>query len=166
VATARCNAAWTRWPARRRLSRSFRRAPPTCWPPTRGSRKSVLLGNVGTVTGGIRAFPDARPDDGWLEVGVTTARNPLQWARALGRLAVGRPDRSPLIRITRGRVIDVKLAEPMAYELDGDARADTTRLSARVVPGAITVCVPPTDGGSTSADLPAHSRRRLRSPGR
>jgi len=66
----------------------------------RGKASCVLLGNVGTVTGGIRAFPDARPDDGWLEVGVTTARNPLHWARALGRLAVGRPDRSPLIRIT------------------------------------------------------------------
>jgi diacylglycerol kinase (ATP) len=132
----------------------------------RGKASCVLLGNVGTVTGGIRAFPDARPDDGWLEVGVTTARNPLQWARALGRLAMGRPDRSPLIRITRGREIDVRLAEPMAYELDGGARADTTRLAARVVPGAITVCVPPADGSSTSAGPATHRRRRRRRPGR
>jgi diacylglycerol kinase (ATP) len=112
----------------------------------RGEAGCILLGNVGTITGGIRAFDDARPDDGWLEVGVTTARNPLQWARALGRMAVGRSDRSPLIRITRARQIDVQMAGPMPYELDGGARDATARLEARVVPAAITICVPPADG--------------------
>jgi diacylglycerol kinase (ATP) len=114
----------------------------------RGEAGCVLLGNVGTVAGGIRAFRDARPDDGWLEVGVTTAQSRLQWARALGRVAVGRAERSPLIRITRGREIDVKLRQPMAYELDGGARGDTTRLAVRVVPSAITICVPAVDGGA------------------
>ncbi len=113
----------------------------------RGTAGCLLLGNVGTITGGIRAFPDARPDDGWLEVGVTTARSPLQWARVLARMAAGRADRSPLIRTTRGREIGAKLAEPMAYELDGGARGDITRLSARVVPEAVTVCVPAGDTG-------------------
>ncbi|BCJ54957.1 hypothetical protein Asp14428_64320 [Actinoplanes sp. NBRC 14428] len=36
----------------------------------------VLVGNVGTITGGITAFDDAKPDDGWLDVGVATARGP------------------------------------------------------------------------------------------
>jgi len=117
----------------------------------RGRAACVLLGNVGTITGGIPAFPDARPDDGWLEVGVTTARNPVQWARVLGRMATGRSDRSPLIRITRARRIDIRLAEPMAYELDGGARGETTRLKARVAPAAITICVPPADQPPTPA---------------
>jgi diacylglycerol kinase (ATP) len=111
----------------------------------RGNAGCVLLGNVGRITGGIRAFRDARPDDGWLEVGVTTARNPLQWARALGRMTVGRAERSPLVRVTRGREIQVKLSRPTAYELDGGARGDTTRLAVRVAPGAITICVPAVD---------------------
>jgi len=108
----------------------------------RGRAGCLLVGNVGTITGGIRAFPDARPDDGWLEVGVTTARNPLQWARTLGRMAVGRAEKSPLVQLTRGRRITVKVAKPTAYELDGGARGKATRLSARVVPDAITICVP------------------------
>src|SRR4051794_35178022 len=29
----------------------------------------VLIGNVGTITGGIKAFDDAKPDDGWLDLG-------------------------------------------------------------------------------------------------
>jgi len=118
-----------------------------------GRASCVLLGNVGTITGGIRAFDDARPDDGWLEVGVATAKGPLQWARTLGRMAASRSDRSPFVRITRAKKVDVRLGAPMTYELDGGARDTTTRLKARVDPGAITICLSDQDGpdiGATS----------------
>ncbi|HYN97033.1 MAG TPA: diacylglycerol kinase family protein [Pilimelia sp.] len=107
-----------------------------------GDASCVLLGNVGRIQGGIRAFDDARPDDGWLDVGVTTAEGAGQWARALGRLALGRSDRSPFVRMTRAKKIRVDLDAPMMYELDGGAREPARKLKARVVPGAITVCVP------------------------
>jgi YegS/Rv2252/BmrU family lipid kinase len=102
----------------------------------------VLLGNVGRITGGIPAFDDAQPDDGWLEVGVATAQGALQWARTLGRMAAGRSEESPFVRVTRAKTVEVKLAKPMTYELDGGARDTTKRLKARVVPAAITICVP------------------------
>jgi YegS/Rv2252/BmrU family lipid kinase len=107
-----------------------------------GKASCVLIGNVGTITGGIRAFDDAEPDDGWLEVGVSTAKGAVQWARTLGRMAAGRSDRSPFVRMTRAKTIDVRFAAPMTYELDGGARKAVTRLKATVVPDAITVCVP------------------------
>lgn len=59
-----------------------------------------------------------------------------------------RPDRgrplggSPFVQVTRGRKIDVRLATPMLYELDGGERDPVTRLRAKVVPGALTVRVP------------------------
>jgi diacylglycerol kinase family enzyme len=65
----------------------------------------VLFGNVGRITGGIPAFDDAEPDDGPLEVGVSTASGALQWARTLSRMALGRSEKSPFVRITRGREI-------------------------------------------------------------
>lgn len=102
----------------------------------------VLLGNVGTITGGIPAFDDARPDDGRLEVGVATANGVLEWARTLGRMTVGRSEESPFVRITRGRKIRVDLATPMRYELDGGARERVSRLKVRIAPGALTVCLP------------------------
>ncbi|GIM90501.1 diacylglycerol/lipid kinase family protein [Paractinoplanes toevensis] len=102
----------------------------------------VLIGNVGMITGGINAFDDAKPDDGWLDVGVATAQGALQWARALGTMAVGRSDRSPFVRTTRARRIDVKLESKMEYELDGGARTKTKSFSARVAPGAVKICVP------------------------
>ncbi|TDB79934.1 diacylglycerol kinase family protein [Micromonospora sp. KC721] len=105
----------------------------------------VLFGNVGTITGGVPAFDDARPDDGALEVGVATASGAIDWARTLGRMATGRSEDSPFVRITRGRKVKVRFAEPKTYELDGGARGRTRRLKVKVVPGALTVCCPETD---------------------
>src|SRR5262245_54625378 len=47
----------------------------------KGRVACVLAGNVGKVLGGVQAFRGAQPDDGLLELGVVTARNPAQWAR-------------------------------------------------------------------------------------
>jgi YegS/Rv2252/BmrU family lipid kinase len=102
----------------------------------------VLVGNVGRITGGIRAFDDARPDDGWLDVGVATAQGAWEWARALGTMAVGRSDRSPFVRMTRARRVDIKLASKLEYELDGGAREPAKRLTVKVAPQAVTICVP------------------------
>jgi len=107
-----------------------------------GTATCVLLGNVGRITGGIPAFPDARPDDGRLDVGVSTAEGALQWARTLGRMVTGQARRSPFVRTTRARTVDVTLGAPLVYELDGGARKKTTRMRVRAVPQAITVCVP------------------------
>ena len=108
-----------------------------------GAATCVLIGNVGTILGGVQVFDDARPDDGWLDVGVSSADGPVQWARALGRIGAGHADRSPFIRTTRAKRISVKLSAPLAYELDGGARPKTRRIKARVLPAAITICVPP-----------------------
>jgi YegS/Rv2252/BmrU family lipid kinase len=107
-----------------------------------GEASCVLLGNVSTITGGIEAFDEARPDDGRLEVGVATAQGVLDWARTLGRMAVGRSEESPFVRITRAKKIDVRFDAATTYELDGGACGTSKRLKVRVVPGAITVCVP------------------------
>ena len=102
----------------------------------------VLIGNVGTITGGIHAFDDAKPDDGWLDVGVATAQGALQWARARGTMAGGRSDQSPFVRMTRAKRVDIKLRDKLVYELDGGAREKAKHLTAKVVPNAIKICTP------------------------
>jgi YegS/Rv2252/BmrU family lipid kinase len=102
----------------------------------------VLVGNVGTITGGITAFDDAKPDDGWLDVGVATARGAGQWARTMGRTALGRSDDSPFVHMTRARRVDVKLSQPLIYELDGGARELVKKIRVTVAPAAVEVCVP------------------------
>ncbi len=107
-----------------------------------GPVSCVLTGNVGQVLGGITAFPEAEPDDGILELGVVTARNPADWARTLGRMALGRAGQSPFVRLTRGQEFRIRFSRPMPYELDGGARPPVTKLKIKVHPAAVTVCVP------------------------
>ncbi|WBB69437.1 diacylglycerol kinase family protein [Micromonospora sp. WMMD812] len=107
-----------------------------------GDASCVLFGNVGTITGGIPAFDDARPDDGCLEVGVSTASGAIDWARTLGRMAAGRSEDSPFVQIVRARRVKVRFAAPRTYELDGGARGAIRKLKVRSVPGALTVCCP------------------------
>jgi diacylglycerol kinase (ATP) len=107
-----------------------------------GKASCVLVGNMGDVIGGISAFPDARPDDGRLNVGIVTADGLLDWARTLGKTAVGRTASSPFVETTTATRIDVRLRSKTPYELDGGDRPKTKRLRFRVKPAAITVCVP------------------------
>ena len=107
-----------------------------------GQASCLLVANLGTITGGITAFDDARPDDGRLEVGVVTASGPWQWTRVLTRMAVGRSEKSALVNMTSGQRIDVRLEKKTVYELDGGDRPRARRLKIRIEPLAITVRVP------------------------
>lgn len=107
-----------------------------------GRAGCLLLGNVGSMFGGLEAFPDAKPDDGLLEIGVVTAEGIAQWARTIARTAVGRPDRSRFVETTRGRTVVVELDRKVRYELDGGERGKIRRFEVDVEPGAVQVCVP------------------------
>ncbi len=107
-----------------------------------GKVSCVLAGNVGKVLGGIQAFADAQPDDGLLELGLVTAKNPAEWARTLGRLALGRAEHSPFVEVARGRKFRIRFASKLPYELDGGARGKLRQMRIEVKPGSITVRVP------------------------
>jgi len=109
----------------------------------KGEVSCVLAANVGKILGGVEAFPQAQPDDGRLELGVVTARNPVQWARTFGRLAVGHPEHSPFASVTQGKKFRIRFDQKVSCELDGGARPATKNLRIKVRPGSVTVCVPP-----------------------
>ncbi len=107
-----------------------------------GGASCVVIGNVGSVFGGIDVFDDAQPDDGMLDVGVVTADGLSQWMRTLTRTALGSSAKSPFVQVTRARRIDVSYAKKTRYQLDGGDRERVRRLEIEVEPGALTVCVP------------------------
>lgn len=102
----------------------------------------VLLGNIGSLFGGIEAFDNASPEDGLLELGVAQAEGLGQWARTIARTAVGTTARSPFVRVTKAKKVKVELDRKVPYELDGGDRKGVKTLKAKVEPGAITVKVP------------------------
>ncbi|WP_426574584.1 diacylglycerol/lipid kinase family protein [Aquihabitans sp. McL0605] len=111
-----------------------------------GKATCLLVGNVGTITGGLVAFADARPDDGVLEVGVVTAAGALQWSRVLARMAAGSVEKSPFTRHTSAHTIKATLSRKLPYELDGGARTEVKTIKVEIEAGAVTICVPNAEG--------------------
>jgi diacylglycerol kinase (ATP) len=108
----------------------------------KGRLSCVLVGNVGKIIGGVQAFDGAQPDDGKLELGVVTAKNPVQWTRTLGRVALGKAEMSPFVRVASGQSFSLAFDRKFPYELDGGDRPPAKKLRVKVRPASITVCVP------------------------
>jgi len=104
-----------------------------------GRTSLVLVGNFGTISGGISVFPDAEPDDGLLDVAVMSARTLRDWGAIAWGLIRKQPPRLDLAWRTVGKSIEVKVADPRPYELDGEARPPASRLEFSVEPAAIAV---------------------------
>jgi diacylglycerol kinase (ATP) len=110
-----------------------------------GPATCVLLGNLGDILGGVEVFPDARPDDGLLELGVCTAEGLAQWTRTLARTVVSDPGKSPFVRVTKARRVKVELDRRVRYELDGGDRSKVRDFKVKVEEGALRVRVPRQD---------------------
>jgi diacylglycerol kinase (ATP) len=108
----------------------------------KGKASCVLLGNIGSLFGGVEVFENAQPDDGVLEVGVTGAEGLGQWARTLARTAVGTTAKSPFVQATKAKKVDVELNRKVRYELDGGTRPTAKHLKAKIERKAIAVRVP------------------------
>ncbi len=104
-----------------------------------GRSAMVLVGNFGTISGGIDVFPDATPDDGHLDVMVLSAASLRDWAAVAWRLL----RRSGLSEVaaerTTGRSITVTMSSPRRWELDGEERDPTRRLEFSVRPRSLSV---------------------------
>ncbi len=103
----------------------------------------LLLGAVGNGAyfgGGVRIAPDARLDDGRLEVVLLLEAGPREVGRALDVYS-GRHVRWQSARVTGGRVIEADADLPCLLDLDGEQPG---RLSARfeVLPGAAQIMSP------------------------
>jgi YegS/Rv2252/BmrU family lipid kinase len=106
-----------------------------------GRTALVLVGNCGTVSGGLEVFPDAAPDDGVLDVAVVTADSVRGWLSVASRMIRSRRQRPDLVRRWRSSTVRVRLTRPRPYELDGEMRDPASVLEVHVEPGALAVHV-------------------------
>ncbi|MET0740840.1 MAG: diacylglycerol kinase family protein [Candidatus Nanopelagicales bacterium] len=106
----------------------------------------VLIGNCGRLQAGVQVFPEARPDDGRLDVAALSPRSVLDWLRVGTAVLRRRPAPDRLVRRFSGKRIDVLTRRPRAWELDGEDRPPTELLRCEVVAGALLVCGPPVEG--------------------
>jgi diacylglycerol kinase family enzyme len=118
-------------------------------PPITRRVRSVLVGNVGRLQGGIKLLPDAEPDNGQMDVAVLAPRNLWHWL-TLASAVLLRRERVPRMQILRGSKINISSDRVQPRELDGDVIAPGRTLSVTVRPGALLLCVAQPD---RSADL-------------
>ncbi|RPF22523.1 diacylglycerol/lipid kinase family protein [Myceligenerans xiligouense] len=118
--------------------------------PSREHVHTLLVGNCGTLQGGIDLLPDADPADGELDLlvlsaadvagWVDTLRN-VVWDNGIKRLATGgeAAESSDSTAHYRFRAVEVELTEPRVFEIDGEDLGETTRVGITVQPGAVRV---------------------------
>ncbi len=111
-------------------------------PPLRRPARTVLVGNVGRLQGGLQLLPDAAADDGLLDVVVVAPRTLRDWIRLVWR--VFRRDRRqhPHLERFRGRTILIEADRIVPRQMDGDVIDDGRSLHARIEPGALVIRVP------------------------
>jgi len=110
-------------------------------PVLRRRASSVIVGNVGSLQGGVALLPEARPDDGLLDLMVLTAHGWAGWL-ALTMDVLLRRDRTRHIARVQFRQLRVDLDRPQLWELDGEVMGSTRALLIVVQPGALLVRVP------------------------
>ncbi|MGI6879046.1 diacylglycerol/lipid kinase family protein [Microbacterium sp. gxy059] len=118
--------------------------------------QSILFTNCGALPAGIALVPDARIDDGLLDVALIQPAGPLGWLGVwrriwwdnsvlrrsrLGRRVVART-RNQSIRYLTGTGIEAACPDPHPVEVDGDELGEATRIRCVVDPGGLLVAVP------------------------
>lgn len=102
---------------------------------------TVLVANVGGLVAGMDVAPQARPDDGRLDVVVLRLRSPLDLVRT-GVALVRRRTPPSGAWTASGRSVLVVAGHAVGRQVDGDVLREGTRLSAVVAPDALVVRVP------------------------
>lgn len=120
---------------------------------------TIIVGNCGVLQGGIVLLPDAKLDDGLLDVVVLRPRGPFGWLRiwnkvtwengvlrksVLGRKIIGLTPERQDVRYLRGTELLLTPELAQEVQLDGDELGAATILHTWVEQGALTVKVPHT----------------------
>jgi diacylglycerol kinase (ATP) len=107
-----------------------------------GKATCVLVGNVGTILGGVTAFADASPTDGRLDVGVVQAKSRTDWVRVAARSVTGRVDQSPFVDTATAKKIKIELKQKMPWQVDGGDQTPAKKYKIRCMRAAVRICQP------------------------
>jgi diacylglycerol kinase (ATP) len=108
--------------------------------------RSVIVGNCGELTGGVRLLPAAEVDDGWLDLVVLAPRGVAGWAAVTATVLTRSRYGHPIVERFRCRRVELRAAKPLHVQLDGDPVGQARVLRARVDEHALVVRVPEGQG--------------------
>jgi undecaprenyl-diphosphatase len=111
-------------------------------PPVARLARSVVVGNVGLLPGGFTLLPDARLDDGLLDVGILAPAGLAGWGRVARRVVTGSRHDDPNLERYRARRVEIEADAELPREVDGEVITPGRSLTVTVRPGALLVRVP------------------------
>ncbi|MGE5560290.1 MAG: diacylglycerol/lipid kinase family protein [Chloroflexota bacterium] len=106
-----------------------------------GPTVAVFIMNTRYCGGGMMIAPDAREDDGWLDIALLRDLGRADLLRTLPKVYSGRHVGHPKIEFHRGRSVRVTCERPLVKMVDGNVYGQTP-LEAEVVPQALSVLTP------------------------
>lgn len=102
---------------------------------------SVLVGNCGRLTGGVRLMPDAVIDDGELDTVELRADGVLGWVPLVTQVLSGSLTRTQAVRHRRSRSVVVSSDRPAMVEIDGDVPGKAHAIRVTIRPKSLYVRV-------------------------
>jgi len=115
--------------------------------------RTVMMGNVGRLPGGLQLIPDASAVDGKLDVATLDARGGIVgWTELFGQVMAqnagirdpwwSRVLKASRVDHVRCEEVEVKFHQPQKVQVDGEVLGRASKITARVDPGALHVRVP------------------------
>ncbi len=110
--------------------------------PVEREARSVVVGNSGLLPGGFRLLPDARIDDGLLDVGILAPHGPFGWPVVATRVLTHSHRQDRHLERFQAREVEIIAHAPLPREVDGEVVAHGRTLTVAVRPAALKVRVP------------------------
>jgi len=139
---------------------------------------TVIVGNCGLLPGGFLLIPDARPDDGRLDIVALRPEGPFGWLKvwnkiafengvlrksAAGRKIIDLNNDVRSVSYSTGQDFELRLEGEQEIQLDGDEWGMATAVHCWVDPGALLVRVPAGTAGLRDTAAVAAAREEAES---
>ena len=110
-------------------------------PPMPRHPRTVIVGNVGRLQGGLRLIEEATPDDGKLDVAILSPNNLWHWL-AIGWGVLSRRKRIPRMETYRAERVEIRSNRVQPRQLDGDLIDPGRTMKVTIRKQALLLCVP------------------------
>jgi diacylglycerol kinase (ATP) len=110
--------------------------------PVRRRARCVVVGNVGLLPGGFWLLPEARCDDGRLDVGILAPAGALGWPRVAGRVLTRSRHQDQALERFQARQVTISAGADLPRQIDGEVITPGRSLTVSVCPGALTIRQP------------------------
>jgi len=105
--------------------------------------RAIMIGNVGTLTGGFTLLPDAAPDDGRFELALVSPGRITDWPRVAYRVMARRHRVDQHLEFMSGQKVRVRILDrSVPRQLDGDTIAPGRELFCQVETKVLAVRIP------------------------